>query len=103
MFVTYTFLTLYRSLVMELAQCDLGDLIQSNQYFRYILFFFLTHINFMNKYSMGEICDVLSQILIGIKQMHSMGIVHRDLKPSNILVMPDGIIKVSSSVYVNIW
>ena len=38
---------------------------------------------------------MFQQLLLGLQFIHSKSIVHKDIKPSNIMVMPDGVIKIS--------
>ena len=43
----------------------------------------------------NEAINFTTQILRGLQHAHDKGIVHRDIKPQNIMVLPDGIIKVT--------
>ncbi|ETO10787.1 mitogen-activated protein kinase 7 [Reticulomyxa filosa] len=62
--------TLY--LVFEYMDIDLEKLIHSTQYFDWT-----------------QVKCIITQILLGVKYMHSANIIHRDLKPANILVNQD--------------
>ena len=41
-------------------------------------------------FSEANVCGLLTQVLLGLDEMHTSGFVHRDVKPENILVMDDG-------------
>lgn len=43
--------------------------------------------NLKRKLTTLEICDMFSQMLIGITEIHAAGIIHRDIKPENIFIM----------------
>nr|QBK91438.1 MAG: putative serine/threonine protein kinase [Pithovirus LCPAC302] len=38
--------------------------------------------------------DILHQIIVGLKYLHSKGLIHRDIKPENIMLDQNGIIKI---------
>lgn len=57
------------SIVLECMECDLKDILQSEQYF-----------------SKGHVQYILYQMLCAVDHMHQMYIAHRDLKPANILI-----------------
>ena len=42
-----------------------------------------------------ECRGLISQLICGLKVLHSQGIVHRDLKPSNVILKPDGGVKIA--------
>lgn len=46
------------------------------------------------KLSLDETLDYMSQILLGVKQMHELGILHNDLKPDNLYLLFDGTIRI---------
>ena len=46
------------------------------------------------KISIDEALDYLSQILLGVKEMHELGILHNDLKPDNLYLLHDGTIRI---------
>lgn len=46
------------------------------------------------KISIDEALDYMSQILLGVKQMHELGILHNDLKPDNLYLLYDGTIRI---------
>ena len=44
--------------------------------------------------SLGEVRDILSDIISALRVMHRMGMVHRDLKPENIMITHQGQVKI---------
>jgi serine/threonine-protein kinase len=46
------------------------------------------------RYPLGEVVRIMSQLLEAIGHAHANGIVHRDIKPANVFLMKDGRIKV---------
>lgn len=65
--------TNYTYILLEIA--SIGD-----------LWTFAEHFNLQE----SEMISIFYDILIGVKQMHSLGVVHLDLKPNNLLVRKDG-------------
>ena len=63
--------------IMELAECDLQSLIDSNAI------------------SEEEKVDVIRMVCAGLSHIHKLGFLHRDIKPFNILRFSNGIYKVS--------
>lgn len=60
------------SLVLECMECDLKDILASDQFF-----------------TKGHIQYILYQIFAALNHMHQLHIAHRDLKPANILINAD--------------
>ncbi len=46
------------------------------------------------KISIDEALDYMSQVLLGVKEMHELGILHNDLKPDNLYLLYDGTIRI---------
>lgn len=46
------------------------------------------------KLSIDEALDYMSQVLLGVKEMHDLGILHNDLKPDNLYLLYDGTIRI---------
>lgn len=65
------------SIVVECMECDLKDILSSDQFF-----------------TKGHIQYILYQIFCALNHMHQMHICHRDLKPANILINADCDIRV---------
>lgn len=65
------------SIVLECMECDLKDILASDQFF-----------------TKGHVQYILYQIFCALNHMHKMQIVHRDLKPANILINADCDIRV---------
>ena len=53
------------------------------------------HLQNKASFELGEIGEILRQLLDGLGYAHGQGVVHRDIKPSNILSNDDGRIKIS--------
>ena len=47
------------------------------------------------KFSLGEIKNVIRQLLNGLYYLHINSIIHRDIKPANILITKSGILKLA--------
>ena len=45
--------------------------------------------------SVLEVLDILGQVAMGLKYAHDHGVTHRDIKPANIMVLPDGVAKLT--------
>lgn len=45
--------------------------------------------------SIGEVVDVMEQLLSAVEHAHSRHIIHRDIKPQNIIVRSDGTVKLT--------
>ncbi|XP_029653869.1 serine/threonine-protein kinase Nek5-like [Octopus sinensis] len=69
------------SIVLE--YCSFGDLSKVIQYFRF------------SSSSQWMIYNLISQVVLGLRYMHSRNIIHRDLKPQNILVSKNFSVKIS--------
>lgn len=46
------------------------------------------------KLSIDESLDYMSQVLLGVKEMHELGVLHNDLKPDNLYLLYDGTIRI---------
>ena len=46
------------------------------------------------KLSLDEALDYMSQILLGVGEMHELGVLHNDLKPDNLYLLYDGTIRI---------
>jgi len=46
-------------------------------------------------FSVGQVVNILSQLLEALQFAHDRGVWHRDIKPANILIMPSGQVKVT--------
>lgn len=55
----------------------------------------LMSVKMARPFTIGEVRELMRQILSGLKAMHSIGIMHRDLKPSNLLLSIDDARKVT--------
>lgn len=53
------------------------------------------YINKQNSISWNDALYFMTQILRAVQHAHDKGIVHRDIKPQNIILLPNGIIKVT--------
>ena len=54
--------------------------------------------NYLNKkgtLGLREMLQYTEQILLALEHAHSKGIVHRDIKPQNIMLLKNGVIKVT--------
>lgn len=47
------------------------------------------------KMETGEILSMIEQVLGALEHAHQKGIVHRDIKPQNIMLLKNGIVKVT--------
>ncbi|HEX8709228.1 MAG TPA: serine/threonine-protein kinase [Pyrinomonadaceae bacterium] len=65
-------------MVMEKANCSLGDLLAANY-----------------RFSTRAVCAVGMQVLQALDYIHSLPVIHRDVTPKNILVFPDWVYKLS--------
>jgi len=65
------------SVVLECMECDLKDILASDQFF-----------------TKGHVQYILYQIFAALNHMHQLHIAHRDLKPANILINADCDIRV---------
>lgn len=45
--------------------------------------------------SIGEVIDVMEQLVSAVEHAHSRGVIHRDIKPQNIIVRSDGTVKLT--------
>jgi serine/threonine-protein kinase len=45
-------------------------------------------------FTLGEVADILGQLLAGLQYAHAGGIVHRDIKPDNLIFSLDGTLKI---------
>ncbi|MGL4382960.1 MAG: protein kinase domain-containing protein, partial [Bacilli bacterium] len=45
--------------------------------------------------TVGEVIDVMEQLVSAVEHAHSRGIIHRDIKPQNIMVRSDGTVKLT--------
>jgi serine/threonine protein kinase len=71
-----------KSIIME--YCDRGDLHQKIS----------MHKKNETLFDEREIWNVIVQILIGLRELHSQGICHRDLKSANIFLAKVGVVKI---------
>lgn len=46
------------------------------------------------KLSIDEALDYMSQILLGVNEIHSLGVLHNDLKPDNLYLLYDGTVRI---------
>ena len=46
------------------------------------------------KLSVDESLDYMTQVLLGVKEMHELGVLHNDLKPDNLYLLYDGTIRI---------
>ncbi len=81
--------------VVKVFDVSFGDLIQ------YIVMEYIDGIT-LKEYieqsgplSWNEAVHLTLQILRGLQHAHDKGVVHRDIKPQNIMLLPDGVIKVT--------
>ncbi len=42
----------------------------------------------------GEACDAMRQVALGLAHLAERGLVHRDIKPSNLMRTPEGVVKI---------
>ncbi|CAD8110741.1 unnamed protein product [Paramecium primaurelia] len=56
---------------------------------------------YQKQFSKENIKQIIKQILLGIKYLHSMGIMHRDIKPENIYLTSDDKIKIGDFGFSN--
>ncbi|VDP20729.1 unnamed protein product [Soboliphyme baturini] len=67
----------------------------------YLVFAFCEHdlagllSNMKVKFSLGEIKEVMKQLLEGLYFIHAQNILHRDMKAANILITKDGVLKLA--------
>ena len=52
------------------------------------------HLSQRASYDLGEVGDIIRQLLDGLGHAHAAGVVHRDVKPANIMIDQDGRIKI---------
>jgi hypothetical protein len=46
-----------------------------------------------------EVWGMLSQLVVGLRDMHSVGLIHRDMKLENIFLMEDGRVKIGMLLF----
>jgi len=47
------------------------------------------------RFPIGDVVRIMSQLLDALEYSHSFGVVHRDIKPANIIIQPGGQVKVA--------
>lgn len=48
-----------------------------------------------NKMILAEVLDITKQVALGLECAHASCIIHRDIKPQNIMVLDDGLVKIT--------
>ena len=54
------------------------------------------------KLTVSEVVDIMSQIADGLSIAHDSYIIHRDIKPQNIMILENGLVKITPSLIIAI-